>query len=238
MSGGSSSGPPAALAIQPLRGPLGIAPSQDDPSWAITIIARLALSPSTPARQTACPLRASGVDRSARPSKRACHAHQCRSVGLPLPVNQPVNYAKHDTPIALACALGGSTKLSAGGFVLVSVEVRSRQVGMMHSYIRGKPRERCQQSVRQPQPPKPCARAVVRTPRITVPRPDNAGVCRNAGSSRKTQMNVIIQKRNGLWYLIVGSCQIRTPFLETQSREWVVAYARQIYPGAKIFEHD
>jgi hypothetical protein len=123
MSGGSSSGPPAALAIQPLRGPLGIAPSQDDPSWAITIIARLALSPSTPARQTACPLRASGVDRSARPSKRACHAHQCRSVGLPLPVNQPVNYAKHDTPIALACALGGSTKLSAGGFVLVSVEV-------------------------------------------------------------------------------------------------------------------
>ena len=122
MSGGSSSGPPAALAIQPLRGPLGIAPSQDDPSWAITIIARLALSPSTPARQTACPLRASGVDRSARPSKRACHAHQCRSVGLPLPVNQPVNYAKHDTPIALACALGGSTKLSAGGFVLVRVE--------------------------------------------------------------------------------------------------------------------
>src|SRR6516165_10753841 len=122
MSGGSSSGPPAALAIQPLRGPLGIAPSQDDPSWAITIIARLALSPSTPARQTACPLRASGVDRSARPSKRACHAHQCRSVGLPLPVNQPVDYAKHDTPIALACALGGSTKLSAGGFVLVSVE--------------------------------------------------------------------------------------------------------------------
>jgi len=115
---------------------------------------------------------------------------------------------------------------------------RSRQVGMMHSYIRGKPRERCQQSVRQPQPPKPCARAVVRTPRITVPRRDNASVCRNAGSSRKTQMNVIIQKRNGLWYLIVGSCQIRTPFLETQSREWVVAYARQIYPGAKIFEHD
>ena len=49
---------------------------------------------------------------------------------------------------------------------------------------------------------------------------------------------LIIQKRNGLWYLIVGSCQIRTPFLETQSREWVVAYARQIYPGAKIFEHD
>ena len=43
-------------------------------------------------------------------------------MGLPLPVNQPVDYAKHDTPIALACALGGSTKLSAGGFVLVSVE--------------------------------------------------------------------------------------------------------------------
>jgi len=41
---------------------------------------------------------------------------------LSLPVNQPVDYAKHDTPIAHACALGGSTKLSAGGFVLVSVE--------------------------------------------------------------------------------------------------------------------
>jgi hypothetical protein len=35
---------------------------------------------------------------------------------------EPVDYAKHDTPIAHACALGGSTKLSAGGFVLVSVE--------------------------------------------------------------------------------------------------------------------
>ena len=43
---------------------------------------------------------------------------------LSLPVNQPVDYAKHDTPIAHACALGGSTKLSAGGFVLVSVEAR------------------------------------------------------------------------------------------------------------------
>ena len=42
-------------------------------------------------------------------------------------------------------------------------------------------------------------------------------------------MNVIIQKLNGLWHLIVGSCQIRTPFLETQDRERVVAYARRIY---------
>ncbi len=38
-------------------------------------------------------------------------------------------------------------------------------------------------------------------------------------------MNVIIQKLNGLWHLIVGSCQIRTPFLETQDRALVVAYA-------------
>jgi hypothetical protein len=51
-------------------------------------------------------------------------------------------------------------------------------------------------------------------------------------------MSVIIQRLNGLWYLIVGSCQIRTPFLETQDREWVVAYARRIYLGAKIFERD
>jgi hypothetical protein len=51
-------------------------------------------------------------------------------------------------------------------------------------------------------------------------------------------MNVIIQKLNGLWHLIVGSCQIRTPFLETQDRELVVAYARRAYPGAKIFERD
>ena len=28
-------------------------------------------------------------------------------------------------------------------------------------------------------------------------------------------MNVTIQKLNGMWHLIVGSCQIRTPFLET-----------------------
>jgi hypothetical protein len=34
-------------------------------------------------------------------------------------------------------------------------------------------------------------------------------------------MNVIIQKLNGLWYLIV---------------ELVISYARRVYPGAKIFE--
>ena len=53
-----------------------------------------------------------------------------------------------------------------------------------------------------------------------------------------TLMNVIIQRLNGLWHLIVGSCQIRTPFLETQDRASVVAYARQVYPGAKILERD
>ena len=51
-------------------------------------------------------------------------------------------------------------------------------------------------------------------------------------------MNVIIQKLNGMLHLIVGSCQIRSPFLETQDRQLVVGYARRIYPGAKIFERD
>jgi hypothetical protein len=51
-------------------------------------------------------------------------------------------------------------------------------------------------------------------------------------------MNVTIQKLNGLWHLIVGSCQIRTPFLEAQNRELVISYARRVYPGAKIFERD
>jgi hypothetical protein len=51
-------------------------------------------------------------------------------------------------------------------------------------------------------------------------------------------VNVIIQKLNGLWHLIVGSCRIRTPFLETQNRGLVVAYARRIYPGARVFERD
>jgi hypothetical protein len=51
-------------------------------------------------------------------------------------------------------------------------------------------------------------------------------------------MNVIIQKLNGLWHLIVGSCQIRTPFPEAQDRELVISYARRVYPGAKIFERD
>ena len=51
-------------------------------------------------------------------------------------------------------------------------------------------------------------------------------------------MNVIIQKLTGLWHLIVGSCQIRTPFPEIQDRALVVAYARRIYPGAKIIERD
>ena len=53
-----------------------------------------------------------------------------------------------------------------------------------------------------------------------------------------TQMNVIIRKLNGLWHLIVGSCQIRTTFLETQDRALVVTYARRVYPGARIFERD
>jgi hypothetical protein len=49
-------------------------------------------------------------------------------------------------------------------------------------------------------------------------------------------MNVVIQRFNGLWHLVVGSCQLRTPFVETQDRELVVTYARRIYPGAKVFE--
>jgi hypothetical protein len=55
---------------------------------------------------------------------------------------------------------------------------------------------------------------------------------------RCSVMNVNIQKLNGLWHLIVGSCQIRTPFLEAQDRALVVAYARRVYPGARIFERD
>ena len=51
-------------------------------------------------------------------------------------------------------------------------------------------------------------------------------------------MNVIIQKLNGLWPLFVGSCQIRTPFLKPQDRAPLVAYARRVYPGAKIIERD
>jgi hypothetical protein len=38
-------------------------------------------------------------------------------------------------------------------------------------------------------------------------------------------MNVFIEKLNGMWHLIVGSCQIRSPFSETQDRGLVVAYA-------------
>jgi hypothetical protein len=52
------------------------------------------------------------------------------------------------------------------------------------------------------------------------------------------KMNVTIQRLNGMWHLIVGSCQIRTPFSETQDRERVAAYARRVYPGAKVFERD
>jgi hypothetical protein len=51
-------------------------------------------------------------------------------------------------------------------------------------------------------------------------------------------MNVIIQKLNGMWHLIVGSCQIRSPFSATQDRALVVGYARRVYPGAKIFLRD
>ena len=57
-------------------------------------------------------------------------------------------------------------------------------------------------------------------------------------SPRTTQMKIVIQKLNGLWHLIVGSCQIRTPFLDTQDRALVVTYARRAYPGARIFQRD
>jgi hypothetical protein len=128
--------PPLRLRSSLYKAPVDVAPSQDASSWAIAIIARLALSPSTPARQTACPLRASGVDRSARPSKRAVmpiNAEAC----LSLPVNQSVDYAKQDTHIAQTCALGGSTKLSEGGFVLVSVEVSASSGTSKPKYQKG-----------------------------------------------------------------------------------------------------
>jgi hypothetical protein len=51
-------------------------------------------------------------------------------------------------------------------------------------------------------------------------------------------MSVTIQKLEGFWHLIVGSCRIRTPFLETQDRARVVGYARRVYPGARIIERD
>jgi hypothetical protein len=51
-------------------------------------------------------------------------------------------------------------------------------------------------------------------------------------------VNVIIQKLNGMWHLIVGSCEIRSPFSETQDRALVVGYARRVYPGAKIIARD
>jgi hypothetical protein len=51
-------------------------------------------------------------------------------------------------------------------------------------------------------------------------------------------VNVTIRKLNGLWHLIIGSCQVRTPLLETQDQALVVAFARRVYPGAKILERD
>ena len=51
-------------------------------------------------------------------------------------------------------------------------------------------------------------------------------------------MNVVIQKLNGMWHVIVGSYQIRSPFSATQDRALVVGYARRVYPGAKIFLRD
>jgi hypothetical protein len=51
-------------------------------------------------------------------------------------------------------------------------------------------------------------------------------------------VNVLIQKLDGMWHLIVGSSQIRSPFLATQDRALVVGYARRVYPGARIIERD
>jgi hypothetical protein len=51
-------------------------------------------------------------------------------------------------------------------------------------------------------------------------------------------MNAAIRKLNGLWHLIVASCQVRTPFLETPDQVLVVAFARRVNPGGKILERD
>lgn len=51
-------------------------------------------------------------------------------------------------------------------------------------------------------------------------------------------MKIVIQRLNGLWHLVVGSCWIRTPFPATQDRTLVVTYARRAYPGAKILQRD
>ena len=65
-----------------------------------------------------------------------------------------------------------------------------------------------------------------------------SSICLRVASSRNGQMNIVVQRLNGLWHLIVGSCRIRTPFLATQDRALVVTYARRVYPGAKIFQRD
>jgi hypothetical protein len=51
-------------------------------------------------------------------------------------------------------------------------------------------------------------------------------------------MNIVIQKLDGLWHLIVGPHHVRTPYSATRNRDLVVAYARRIYPRARIFERD
>src|SRR5215468_7309214 len=43
-----------------------------------TIVARRALSPSTPRARRRDPYGQAGVDRSARPSRRGCRCHECR----------------------------------------------------------------------------------------------------------------------------------------------------------------
>jgi hypothetical protein len=78
---------------------------------------------------------------------------------------------------------------------------------------------------------------VIRKTAVTS-NPLTRGVAKDCSNARTTQMNVVIRRLNGLWHLIVGSCQIRTPFLETQDRALVVNYARRVYPGARIFQRD
>ncbi|WP_454627743.1 hypothetical protein [Bradyrhizobium cenepequi] len=49
-------------------------------------------------------------------------------------------------------------------------------------------------------------------------------------------MTVTLTKLVGYWHMLIKDAAIRTPYSEHEPRGLVVAYTRNVFPGARIIE--
>lgn len=49
-------------------------------------------------------------------------------------------------------------------------------------------------------------------------------------------MKILLKKLKGMWYMIIGEAEIRTPYSDQSPRADVSAYALRAFPGAEVYE--